>query len=99
MPAYVVMETPLLNPEQHERYKPAADAGAAAVAASGGRFIAAGGELAVLEGDWQPSRIVLLEFPDLEAAKRFHESPEYQRVRELRDGLPGLNIVATEGLA
>lgn len=98
MPAYIVIETPVLDPEQRERYRPAADAAAAAVAAGGGRFIASGGELAVLQGDWHPKRLVLVEFPDLEAAKRFYESSEYAEAWRLREGAPGLNMVAVEGL-
>lgn len=99
MPAYIVIETPILDPDQHERYKPAAAAAAAAVAAGGGRFIASGGEVVVLEGDWEPKRLVLLEFPDLEATKRFYESPEYKEAKQLREGAPGLNMVAVNGLA
>ena len=70
-----------------------------AVAAGGGRFIVRGGELAVLEGDWQPKRLVLLEFPDLDTAKRFYESPEYQEAKRLREGAAGFNMVAVEGVA
>lgn len=99
MPAYIILETPRLSPEQLEPYQRAMAAGPAAVEACGGRFIANGGEVAVLEGDWHPKRILLLEFPDLEAAKRFHESPEYREAKRLREGLPDLNIVAVDGLA
>jgi uncharacterized protein (DUF1330 family) len=53
----------------------------------------------VLEGDWQPKRLVLLEFPDLEAAKHFYESPEYQEAKRLREGAAGFNMVAIEGVA
>jgi uncharacterized protein (DUF1330 family) len=94
VPAYVVVETDIHDVEQYELYKQAAPP---AVAAAGGRFIARGGELAVLEGDWQPKRLVLLEFPDLEAAKRFYESPEYQKAKRLREGAAGFNMVAVEG--
>lgn len=99
MSAYIILETPVLDPEQQQRYKPAAEAAALAVAVGGGRFVASGGEVAVLEGDWQPNRLVLLEFPDLETAKQFHKSPEYQKAKQLREGAPPLNMVATEGLA
>jgi uncharacterized protein (DUF1330 family) len=95
MPAYIIVETDIRDPEQYEFYKQAAPA---AVAASGGRFIARGGELAVLEGDWRPPRLVLLEFPDLEAAKRFYESPEYREAKRLREGAANFNMVAVEGL-
>jgi uncharacterized protein (DUF1330 family) len=65
MPAYVIVETDISDPEQYEQYKAASPG---AVAAAGGRFVVRGGELAVLEGDWNPSRLVVLEFDDLEAA-------------------------------
>jgi uncharacterized protein (DUF1330 family) len=95
VPAYIVVETDVHDPEQYELYKQASPA---AVEAGGGRFIARGGELAVLEGDWQPKRLVLLEFPDLEAVKRFYESPEYQEAKQLREGAAGFNMVAVEGV-
>ena len=57
MTAYIVVETDIRDPEQYELYKQASPA---AVAAGGGRFIARGGELAVLEGDWRPKRLTLL---------------------------------------
>ena len=60
MPAYVIIETDIHDPEQYERYKAASPA---AVAGGGGRFLARGGELAVLEGDWNPPRIVVFSAP------------------------------------
>jgi uncharacterized protein (DUF1330 family) len=96
VPAYIIVETDIHDPEQYELYKQASPG---AVAAGGGRFIVRGGELAVLEGDWQPKRLVLLEFPDLDAAKRFYESSEYQAAKRLREGAAHLRMVAVEGLA
>jgi uncharacterized protein (DUF1330 family) len=95
MPAYLIVETDIHDPEQYERYKAASPA---AVAGGGGRFVVRGGELAVLEGDWHPKRLVVLEFEDLEAAKRFYESEEYQEVKKLREGAASLNMVAVEGV-
>jgi uncharacterized protein (DUF1330 family) len=95
MPAYLIVETDIHDPEQYERYKAASPG---AVAAGGGRFVVRGGELAVLEGDWQPPRLVVLEFPDLEAAKRFYDSPEYQEAKKLREGAATLKMVAVEGV-
>ena len=96
MPAYIIVETDIHDFEQYELYKQASPA---AVAAGGGRFIVRGGEVAVLEGDWRPKRLVLLEFPDLEAAKRFYQSPEYQEAKRLREGAAGFSMVAVEGVA
>jgi uncharacterized protein (DUF1330 family) len=95
MPAYVIVETDIHDPEQYERYKAASPG---AVAAGGGRFIARGGELAVLEGDWHPKRLVLLEFEDLDAVKRWYASETYQEAKKLRDGAANLNMVAAEGI-
>jgi uncharacterized protein (DUF1330 family) len=94
MPAYVIVETDVHDPEQYEQYKAASPG---AVAAGGGRFVVRGGEMAVLEGDWQPKRLVVLEFEDLDAAKRWYESPEYQDAKRLREGAANLNMVAVEG--
>jgi uncharacterized protein (DUF1330 family) len=95
MPAYIIVETDIQDAEQYEKYKAAAPG---AVAAGGGRFVVRGGELAVLEGDWAPKRLVMLEFPDLEAAKRFYESPEYEEAKKLREGAASLRMVAVEGV-
>ena len=95
MPAYVIVETDISDPEQYEQYKAASPA---AVAAGGGRFVVRGGDLTVLEGDWTPSRLVVLEFESLEAAKRFYESEQYQEAKRLRDGAADLRMVAVEGV-
>jgi uncharacterized protein (DUF1330 family) len=95
MPAYVIVETDIHDPERYEQYKAASPA---AVAGGGGRFIARGGELAVLEGDWNPGRLVILEFPDLEAAKAWYASESYQQAKALREGAARLNMVAVEGI-
>lgn len=95
MPAYIIVETDIHDPEQYERYR---EASPGAVTAGGGRFLVRGGELAVLEGDWHPKRLVLLEFDDLDAAKRFYDSPAYRDARRLRQGAANLNMVAVEGV-
>ena len=95
MPAYVIVETDIHDPDRYERYKQASPG---AVAAGGGRFIVRGGEMVVLEGNWHPKRLVLLEFEDLKAAKRFYESDVYQEAKRLREGAADLKMVAVQGL-
>ena len=94
MPAYVIVETDITDPEQYERYKAAA---AEAVAAAGGRYVVRGGELDVLEGDWRPPRLVVLEFADLAAARRWYGSEGYQAARRLREGAARIRMVAVQG--
>ncbi len=95
MPAYVIVETDVTDPERYDQYKAASPA---AVAAGGGRFLVRGGELVVFEGDWQPPRIVMLEFEDLEAAKRWYESEVYQEAKKLREGAAGFRAIAVQGV-
>ena len=95
MPAYVIVETDINDPEHYEQYKAASPA---AVAAGGGRFVVRGGDLAVLEGDWHPSRLVMLEFEDLAAAKAWYESEIYQQAKKLREGAAHLRMVAVQGV-
>jgi uncharacterized protein (DUF1330 family) len=95
MPAYVIVETDITDPEQYEQYKAASPG---AIAAGGGRFIVRGGELAVLEGDWHPSRLVVLEFEDLATAKRWYHSEVYQQTKKLREGAAHLRVVAVQGV-
>ena len=95
MPAYLIVETDITDPEQYEQYKAASPG---AIAAHGGRFVVRGGEMAVLEGDWNPKRLVVVEFDDLEAAKHFYDSPEYQAAMKLREGAANLNMIAVEGI-
>src|SRR5262245_8684127 len=64
MPAYVIIETDVHDAGQYAHYEAAAPG---TIAGGGGGYIVRGGELAVLEGDWRPKRMVVLEFPDLNA--------------------------------
>ena len=94
MPAYLIVETDIHDPDRYEHYKAASPG---ALAAFGGRFLARGGELAVLEGDWKPSRLVIAEFPDLESAQRFYDSAEYEAAKKLREGAATLRMVVVDG--
>jgi uncharacterized protein (DUF1330 family) len=95
MPAYVIVETDVSDPERYEQYKTAAFA---AVTAHGGRYLVRGGALDMLEGDWRPSRLVVLEFADLAAARRWYDSEQYRQARELRAGAARLHLVAVQGV-
>jgi len=51
----------------------------------------------VLEGAWKPKRVVVLEFPTLEVAKQFHDSPEYRAARQKREGACDMRMIAVPG--
>jgi uncharacterized protein (DUF1330 family) len=70
----------------------------AVIAKFGGRHIARGGETVTLEGPEEKRRVVLIEFPSMEQAKKFYNSPEYQQVRKLREGAAEGEILAIDGV-
>ena len=96
MPAYVVVEIEVTDPVTYEAYKKLAPPG---IAAYGGKYLARGGETVVLEGDWNPKRLVILEFADLATAKAWWNSPEYGPAKLLRQKSAKTRMVAIEGLA
>jgi uncharacterized protein (DUF1330 family) len=79
--AYVIVDVEVLDPEPYKEYTAAVPA---TLAPFGGRFIVRGGGSETLEGDWNPVRIVVIEFPDFDAAKGWHASPEYQAILPIR---------------
>jgi uncharacterized protein (DUF1330 family) len=63
----------------------------------GGRFIVRGGASETLEGDWQPRRLVVIEFPTAEDARRWHGSPEYATALAMRQRSARGSLVLVEG--
>jgi uncharacterized protein (DUF1330 family) len=68
-----------------------------AVANHGGRFVVRGGEAELLEGSWDTVRMVVIEFPDTDAARAWWESEEYAPLKEMRRDASDTNIVLVEG--
>ena len=95
MSAYVIVDVEITDPEGYEEYKRLA---APAIAACGGRYLARGGAVEVLEGNWTPGRLVVLEFDSLEAARGWLESPVYRGARALRHRTARTNMVVIEGV-
>ena len=81
MPAYFVAELDVTNAEGMAEYRAAVPG---TLAQYGGRFVTRGGATELLEGAPEPKRIVILEFTDTAAAKRWYNSPEYQKILPLR---------------
>jgi uncharacterized protein (DUF1330 family) len=68
-----------------------------AVAAHGGRFLARGGAIEALEGDWDPLRVVVVEFDDMDAARAWYRSDAYQAAIPIRQGASTTDILLVEG--
>jgi uncharacterized protein (DUF1330 family) len=69
----------------------------ATLAAFGGRFIARGGKLTVLEGEWQHPRTVIIEFPSRESAEGWYKSADYQKIIGFRLKSTSGNLVILDG--
>ena len=95
MPAYVIVDIKVRDPKQYERYKELAPP---AIAAYGGKYIARGGKVTVLEGDWNPKRCVILAFPSAAQAVKWWNSPEYTEARKVRQECASANMIVVEGL-
>ena len=95
MVAYVINDMEVTDPQLLEEYKKLSPA---TVLQYGGRFLARGGPMQVLEGTWTPKRLVILEFPSVAQAQAWVNSPEYAPARRVRQKASRSNIVVVEGV-
>jgi uncharacterized protein (DUF1330 family) len=96
MPAYVIVEIDILDPAGYEQYKKLAGA---TVEKYGGKYLVRGGKTEVLEGDWKPKRIVVLQFESAQRAKDWLNSDEYREPRKMRHRTARTNMILVEGVA
>jgi uncharacterized protein (DUF1330 family) len=94
MPAYIIAQVNVKDPQKYQEY---AKLAGPANAKYGGRFLVRGGAKHALEGDIPFQRIVITEFQDVEAARKFYHSVEYQAARQHRLGAADFNMVVVEG--
>jgi uncharacterized protein (DUF1330 family) len=96
MPAYVIFDVDIRDPDRYQDFmkqvKPALEE-------AGARYLARGGAHKVYEGDWNPRRIVLLEFPSVAAWESFYYGPVYQGVKSIRDECSSARLVSVQGFA
>ncbi len=94
MPAYVIADVTVKNPDVYAQYRQQVPA---TVEKYGGRFLVRGGAWESLEGAWQPGRVVVIEFPDMTAAKAWYRSQEYGPLIALRQSASSGNVLVVEG--
>jgi len=95
MAANIIADVKVTDPVAYEEYKALTPA---AIAAHGGRFLARGGQSETLGGDWPANRTVILEFPDYATAKRFYDSDEYRKAREVRKNAANFKMMLVDGV-
>jgi uncharacterized protein (DUF1330 family) len=94
MPAYVIAEIEVTDPEAYATYRARTPQ---VIAAHGGRFVVRGGAVEPREGD-PPDRVVVIEFPDMAAARRFYDSPDYQAIQPLCPAASRGRLYLVEGV-
>ena len=95
MTAYVIVDIDVTDPIRYEAYKKLA---APTVEMYGGKYIARGGKTETLEGDWSPTRLVILQFENLEQAKAWHDSVEYSEPKSIRHQTAISKMVVIDGV-
>lgn len=95
MAAYFIVELEVQDVATFEEYRKQVPA---TIAKYGGRYLVRGGKTEPLEGDWHPKRVVVLEFPSLEQAKKFYDSPDYGPQKALRLKSAKSKLILVEGV-
>jgi uncharacterized protein (DUF1330 family) len=95
MTAYIIADVTVTNPEQMAKYR---EWSTKAMQEHGAKVLVRGGEFEVLEGPWTPSRLVVLEFASVEAAKTMYASDTYTHARSLREGAGVMRMVVVQGV-
>ena len=95
MAAYLIANIEVTDPALYDEYRKGVSA---SIARFDGRFLCRGGAVQVLEGDFVPKRVVVLEFPDAAAIKCWYESPEYRRLLEMRQRASKGSLYLVEGV-
>lgn len=96
MPAYFIVDVlEVTDRAKMEEYRGRVGA---SVGGYGGRYLAAGGEFEVIEGEWAPTFPVLLEFPSMERARQWYDSEDYREVKALRLAAARCNVVLVDGV-
>ena len=95
MAAYAVVNVRVTDPEGYAQYTQKAPQ---TIARYGGKYLARGGTVEVLEGEWSPQRLVVLEFESVERLREWYNSPEYAPLKKLRTETSSTEFVIVEGL-
>ena len=91
----MIADVDITDPERYSDYTgPVPES----IGRHGGRFLVRGGDTTVLEGDWQPRRLVVLEFPDVDAALTWYHSDSYQELAKIRWSASTANFIVVTGV-
>ena len=96
MAGYLIVQVEVTDSVQYEDYKKMVPA---SLEPFGGKFVVRGGACENLEGNWQPKRLVVIQFPSVDAAKKWWASSEYRDAKALRQRSAKAEMIVVEGSA
>ncbi len=94
MSAFIIVQVNVKDPQRYEAYKKMVPP---SLEAYGGRFLVRGGAVENLEGEWNPARLVVIEFDDVAKAKAWWDSPEYAEAKALRQATAETEMIVVKG--
>ncbi len=94
MAAYVIATLEITDPQGFEEYRNMVPP---TIEQYGGKYIVRGGKMEKLEGDWEPKRLVIIEFDNLEQAKQWWACEEYRDAKALRQRTAKTDLIVVEG--
>jgi uncharacterized protein (DUF1330 family) len=94
MSAYVVVDAQVTDAQKGAEYSKLSGP---SVARHGGRYLGRGAPAALLEGGWNPDRVVVIEFPSVQAAQDWYDSDDYREARVVREGAGQWRMIVVEG--
>lgn len=95
MPAYIIVDVEITDPKEYEEYKKHTPG---SLVPFNGKFLVRGGVAETLEGNWKPGRFVILEFPSLEKAKAWWNSPGYAPAKLIRQRASNTQMIVVDGV-
>ncbi len=96
MAAFLISDVSVRDADAFQIYRTRA---AASIAEYGGNYLVRGGAITLLEGQWAPRTIIIVEFPNMEQARAWYSSPEYASALEVRDKALSRSLVLVDGIS
>jgi uncharacterized protein (DUF1330 family) len=95
MAAYLIVEIAVTDTEVYKEYQKLVGP---TLEKYGGRFLVRGGNIETIEGDWRPQRVVIVEFTNVEQARKWYYSPEYTLAKAMRQKATNTRMLLVQGL-
>ena len=95
MAAYVIFDVEVIDPAERDDYAKLANE---SLVPFQSKTLLHGGTVEVLEGDWKPETLVMLEFESMEQAKQWYRSPAYSKAKDILRRVASTKVILVEGV-